>query len=114
MACLISAIKKENDNDKEVVGYSELCRHQNEFKGLPDVEGKSALDVRKLINLESVENSICLNLGSVSENTCGIEANDDDNTLFVSEDFVEDLEDREQPPENTTESHSKLGILEGL
>ena len=111
---LISAIKKENDNDKEVVvGNSKLCRHQDEFEGLPDVRKKSALDARNLLSLESVENS--LNQGSVSENTSGIEANDDDNTLFVSEDFVEDLEDREhQLPDNATESDSKLGILEGL
>ena len=113
---LISAIKKENDNDKEVVvGNSKLCRHQDEFEGLPDVEEKSALDARNLLSLESVENSLSLNQGSVSENTSGIEANDDDNTLFVSEDFVEDLEDREhQLPDNATESDSKLGILEGL
>ena len=115
IASLITAIKKENDNDKEVVvvGNSKLCRHQDEFEGLPDVRKKSALDARNLLSLESVENS--LNQGSVSENTSGIEANDDDNTLFVSEDFVEDLEDREhQLPDNTTESDSKLGILEGL
>ena len=117
IASLITAIKKENDNDKEVVvvGNSKLCRHQDEFEGLPDVRKKSALDARNLLSLESVENSLSLNQGSVSENTSGIEANDDDNTLFVSEDFVEDLEDREhQLPDNATESDSKLGILEGL
>ena len=116
MMSLTTAIKREKiDNDKEeAISDSKLC--QGEFEGLPNVE-KSALDgARNLLNLESVESSsssLSLTQGSVSENTSGIEAIEDDSTLFVSEDFVEDLEDIEQP-NNATGSDSKLGILEGL